>query len=127
LGQLDTETCIEAAQLVARLRRRIWRCQLGMVAALLFEVPVFAFWRELTPYVRGMLFSVFPLAACACLLRGNAAWFRLLNFRCPRCDKRFMVPFGLGYLRNRCKNCDLDLGAAAVAEAKPLDVLDLIA
>jgi hypothetical protein len=104
MGELETKMSIEAARFVARLRRRIGRCLLGLLAALGFEVPVFAFWHELNPYLRGMLFSLFPLAACACLLAGSAAWLQLIEFRCPQCDKWFFAPFGLGYRRNRCKH-----------------------
>lgn len=124
MGELDTRTWIEAAQLVGRLRRRIWRRRICMFAALLFELPVFAFWHELNPCVRGILFSLSPVAICACLAVGNVAWFRLVEFRCPRCGKWFIAAFGFGYLRNRCKHCNLDLSPAAVAKGKPLDVLE---
>jgi len=68
MGEIDTKTWIEGARYVARLRRRIWQCQLGMVAALLFMAPFFAIWHELKPHVHGIVIAMFFLAVSACLL-----------------------------------------------------------
>jgi hypothetical protein len=96
MGEFDTQTWIEAARFVARLRCRIWRCQLGLLAAFLFQVPVLAFWEKLNPYVRGILFSLYPLALCACCLIGSVAFIRLGGFRCLRCGERFFSMFWTG-------------------------------
>ena len=108
----------------ARLRRQLWRCRLGMLAALLFLVPFFAFWHELNPYVQAIVFSLFILAEGACLLAGNATWLQLVCFRCPRCGKHSIAPFGFGFRRNVCKHCGLDLGPAVIDKARPLEGAD---
>jgi hypothetical protein len=124
MGEFDTKAWTEGARYVARLRRRIWHCQLGMVAALLFLVPFFAFWHDLKLYLHGIVIAMFFLVASACLLVGNATWFELIGFRCPRCGQHFIRAFWIGFYSNRCKHCGLDLGPGAIAKAKPLDLAD---
>ena len=124
MGELDIKTWIEGARYVARLRRRIWQCRLGMLAALLFLVPFFAYWHELNRYVHGIVFSLFVLAVGACLLVGNATWLELIHFRCPRCGKHFFAAFGVPFLKNVCKHCGLDLSPGVINKAKPLEGAD---
>ena len=125
MGEIDTEAWIEGARIVARLRRRMWKCQLGMFAALLFMAPFFAFWHELTPYMHGIVIAMFVLAVSACLLVGNVTWFELVGFRCPRCGQYFIRAFWIGFYSDRCKHCGLDLNPGAIAKVKPLDLADL--
>ena len=41
VGDVDIKTSIEAARSIAHLRRRIWKCKLGMFVALLCVPPFF--------------------------------------------------------------------------------------
>ena len=125
MGELDTDTWIAGARYLALMRRRIWRCRLGMFAGLLFLLPFFAVWHELNPSVQGVVMLLFFLFECACLLIGNAFWFALTGFHCPRCGKDFIKAFGIGFYRNRCKHCGLDLGLAVIDKAKPIKGGDL--
>jgi len=116
VSALDTKTWIDAARSYARLRRRYWRCLLGMpVLLVVFGPPIAAFERELNPCVRGILLSSFIVAWCACWVGGVGTWFALIGFRCPRCGKRFIMSWWSSWPTNRCKHCGLDLGPAAKA------------
>jgi len=126
VSDLDTKTWIEAARSYVRLRRRYWRCLLGMTALLVvFGAPISAFEHELNPYVRGILLSLFTVAWCACWVGGVVTWFTLIGFRCPRCGKQFIMSWWSSWPGNRCKHCDLDLSPAAIAAARPIAVVDL--
>jgi hypothetical protein len=85
-----------------------------MFAALLFMTPFFPFWHELKPFVHGIVVGIFFLVVSACLLVGNAAWFKLIGFRCPRCGRYFIRAFWIPVYSNRCKHCGLDLGPRAI-------------
>ncbi len=121
MGEVDTETLIEAARHAARLRRWIRRCQLGMFGVVLIAVMVFEFWRELNPFVSGVFFWLRVLALGACLAVGNVAWWKLIEFRCPRCGKYFIAAFGLGYLKKACRQCGLVLDPAVIEKTKALE------
>ncbi len=127
MGELDTNTWIEASRSYVRLRRRYWRCWLGMPASLVVLValiPVFGHTLK-NPYVRGALFSLLIVAWCACWLGCAVTWFALMGFRCPRCGKRFLISWWSSRPSNRCKHCDLDLGPAAIVSAKSTAGVDL--
>ncbi len=109
----------------ARLHRRMWRCRLGMFAALLLMVLPFAFWQKLNLYVQVAVLSMYVLTQGVFLLVGNVTWLELIHVRCPRCDKHFITPFGLGFLRRACKHCGLDLGPAVIDKTKPPGEVDL--
>ncbi len=126
MDELDANTWSDTARSIARLRRRLLRCQLGMVAVLLIMVPILAICEILHQPVEWIFFVLFPVAAGAFLLVGNATWLKLIGIRCPRCGERFIAAFGFGFLRNRCKHCGLDLDLAAIAKPKLLDGADLL-
>ena len=125
MGEIDTKMWIDVRRYAARLRRRMWYCQLGMIAAPLLMAPLFAFWQEFSRFVQGVLIAAFVPAVSACLVVGNATWFELIGFRCPRCGQYFISPFWIGFYSKRCKHCGLDLGRGAIAKEKPLDLADL--
>ena len=85
MGELDTNTWIEASRSYVRLRRRYWRCWLGMPASLVVLValiPVFGHTLK-NPYVRGALFSLLIVAWCACWLGCAVTWFALMGLVVP--------------------------------------------
>jgi len=95
-----------------------------MFAAIFFMVPILAICDDRR--VQNVFFVLSFLAAGAFLLVANAAWFELIGIPCPRCGEHFTAAFGMGYLRNRCKHCDLELGPAPMAKAKPPAGADLV-
>ena len=101
------------------MRRRMWQCRLVMFVALLVLVPCMAPWRGLNPYLQRADLVALPAHGGVCLLIGNAAWFGMTRFRCPRCGKGFVAAFGFGPYRNQCKHCGLYLGPAVSDKAKP--------
>jgi hypothetical protein len=124
MGKLDTKTRNQASRYVSRLQRRIWRCQLYMFGLPFIFMPLFAFWHELNPFVRGTLFSLFFLVAGAVLLVGNATWLELICFHCPRCGDNFIAPFGFGYQKKVCKHCGLDLRLAVIDKLEDEDLFE---
>ncbi len=125
MGDLDTETLMGAARSLERLRRLYWRCFFGMIALLVvFGAPAYAFEFQLSPFDRGVLLSLLGVGLLACLAGMSVAWFGLMAFCCPQCEEQFTPPqwFCLG---DRCIHCGLDLGPAAVTDAKPPAEVDL--
>jgi hypothetical protein len=120
MGELDTDSWTERARYLALMRRRMWQCRLGMFAGLLFLIPTLLVSQVLNPSVQGVVLLLYFLFECAWLLLGNAVWFALTQFRCPRCGKGFLEAFGFAFFRNQCKHCGLDLGPAVIDKAKPL-------
>lgn len=126
MGDLDTETWIEAARSYVRLRRLGWRCCLGMLALLIFLLaPIYLFENKLNSVMRGVLLTLFVIAWFACWLGGSVATFALWGFRCPRCGRRFIVPGWGPWSPNRCRHCDLNLDPATMGKAKTPTELDL--
>ena len=124
MGKLETKTWNQASRYVTRLQRRIWRCQLCMLGLPVIFIPLFAFWHELNPFVRGTLFSLFFLAAGAFLLVGNVTLFELICFHCPRCGDNFFAVFGFGYRKKVCRHCGLDLSPAVVQKLEGEDLFE---
>ncbi len=136
MGDLDTGTLIEAAQRYRRLRRRYWRCLLGLPAivivgylfAVLLEIfpALSALWDEENSILRHALLSLAGVGWCVCLLGGVVTHFRLMAFRCPKCGGLFVWTWWTNWPSDRCRHCGLDLGPAVEASAKPAPDLDLL-
>ena len=117
VGDPDAKMWLKEARRYGRLRRRYWRCFLGMPALLVvLGAPTFAFEDKLNPIVRGILLSVFGVGWCACWVGCLTSWFGLIRFRCPRCGKRFVLSRSSSWLTAQCKHCELDLGSIAAAK-----------
>jgi hypothetical protein len=120
VGNIETRAWIEGARSYGRLRRRYWRCFLGMPASLiLFGAPAIAFEDRLHPIARGILLLPFAVVWVGCWLGCAVTWFQMLAFRCPRCGKRNVVSWWSNWPTRRCKHCDLDLDPAAVSKKRP--------
>ncbi len=77
MDDLDVKTWVEAARSYLRLRRRYWRCFLGMPALfVVVGLPIFAFEDELNPTVHGILALLFGIAWCVCWVGCVVTWFR---------------------------------------------------
>ncbi len=127
MGDLDTETWIEATRSYAHLQRRYWRFFLGMpVALVVLGKPILAFDDGQHPVARGTLFALLFVVWFACWAGCAVTWFALLSFPCPQCGRRFCISIWWGWLSKRCKYCDLDLGGSAVLKAKPPAGVDAV-
>ena len=121
MGELDEQTCFDAALKYGRLRRWCWRCFFGMLILIvllyLAAVAAHAFQLDLNRKVRGGLFSLFALGWLLCWMGCMGSSIALKNFRCPRCRKRFTLKRCWGWAGNRCLHCQLDLGPSAITKA----------
>jgi hypothetical protein len=121
VGDFNIATQIEAARSYVRLRRRYRGYFLGMPALLFAFVTLIAlFGRGWNSYMGGILIALLVVGWCAYCVGSTATWFALVGFRCPRCGKRFIMSWWNTWPSNHCKHCDLDLGPAVLATAKPL-------
>ncbi len=126
MGELDANTWSDAARSIARLRRRLLRCQLGMFAGVLATWPILVICDILdNPMPRIVFVQSFLLVAGTFLVVANTTWLALISIGCPRCGKHFCATFGFRFLSNKCKHCGLDLGLASIPKPKPLDGADL--
>ena len=93
------------------LRRRFFRTY----AALLIAMAVIAvvmlggfFGLSNQPWFGIVVFA----AGCAMAVsaaRNAIAWYRLMSWPCPRCDKLFIVAWWSSWPTNECKHCGLNV------------------
>lgn len=125
----DPKTWIEMARSYDRLRRLNRRFTLGYVGSFfvfgaLFCVAAQA--RSLAP--PAVLFLLFLVAWCPCWLGIIITELDLRGCRCPRCGGRVMGSWRLRWSfrgpPERCANCQLALGPAAMSADKPSSTAD---
>jgi hypothetical protein len=127
MGDLDTKMWIEAAQSYWCLRRRYLRFTLAFVGSFIGFAALFVFASAKNlDALAGVLFLVFIPASCVVGLGTILTSLDLLDFRCPRCARRFAMSWRGGYPTDRCKHCGLDLGSALRAAKKPQKAADLL-
>ncbi len=125
MGDVDSNTLAEAARRYTALRRRYWRFFVGLWAlgALAGAIGL-AVGQKPGPFIGGVLILPLVLGFVTCWAVCLVTDIALKQFRCPRCGKRFTLTWWISWPSDRCKHCDLDLGPAEKAVAKPTAVVD---
>ena len=93
------------------LVRRYWRGFLGGFALFAIIGPLlYIFGRRHYAVANSVLAIVLGVGFLWCWVSAVAAWFAILRFRCPRCDKRFALSCWSSWPTSACKHCGLFLG-----------------
>ena len=93
------------------LVRRYWRGFLGGFALFAIIGPLlYIFGRRHYAVANSVLAIVLGVGFLWCWVSAVAAWFAILRFRCPRCDKRFALSCWSSWPTSTCKHCGLFLG-----------------
>lgn len=126
---LDANKLADAARQYAGLRRWIWRYYFVGVALILgFGLTAKLnkdFGPLLDPGFGSLLFVPWVVGYLACFIGFSVTGSSLRRFRCPRCGEHFALVWYSSWPTDRCKHCELDLGPAAMATAKPSSEMDL--
>jgi hypothetical protein len=102
-----------AADEYGRLRRRFWRLFLcGVASFAAFGLPMILAGERMPPALRGTFGAATALTGLVCWIGAVSTWLMLLNWRCPRCGKRFLLSSTSSWPTGVCKHCGLDLSSA---------------
>ncbi len=112
LRDVDSKTHAEASRRYFSLRRGYWRFFLGIVLFPVLYWAIAVIGLNDDPLVGGMLTFTPALGLLVCWLGMLVEWFRLIQFRCPRCGGRFVLSWLGVWLGSACQHCDLELGLA---------------
>jgi hypothetical protein len=107
---LDPTVLLNSGQRYSRLRRRYGRSMVCFAGLIVLSVIFMPMAQSAGPLIRGVVGFVTAIGGISIWVYGTVAWFALLNFRCPRCGKRFMLSWISSLPTDRCKHCGLDLG-----------------
>ncbi len=109
MGDIGEKTWIEAAQEYERLNRSTWQFSLGLSGPFFAFMMLLSIGSERLYPVLVFIFPILMFSSCVCILGCFITSINLINFRCPRCGKRFARGGVLWYYSKRCKHCGLDL------------------
>jgi hypothetical protein len=113
---IDPHALVCAGEEYRRLRRRYFQFFLGGVMSFaVFAGPLIAYGDNLHRAVVGVLGALTAVFGVICWGGGWATWITLMNWRCPRCGKRFILSFSNSLPTNNCKHCGLYLGRRTAA------------
>jgi hypothetical protein len=98
------------------LKRRFWKSFFGGLSILL-PLAFFSLFaeelhlaEELHPIVKGIIGVPLVVGFFSCWVTCVLTWSSLMRFRCPRCDKKFILTWYSSWPGITCKHCGLYLG-----------------
>ncbi|WP_428303736.1 hypothetical protein [Lacipirellula sp.] len=92
------------------LRRRFWLAGAAFLLLALIEFAIFEGSSLLRvddqPWVGLAAFAIAAVMV-VCVVRAVIAWYRLLNWPCPQCNKLFLLAWWSSWPTDECKHCGL--------------------
>ena len=119
MSKFDTQSWIEAGRSYQRLRRPSWRFSVGHIGSAIVTGMLFfaASAKGVIPVVAPILFFVLIFTTMALALGGLATSTSLMDFTCPRCERRF-DSWWKTWPTGRCQHRGLVLRPVAIAGKK---------